>query len=155
MATHGENQIIVNYSPFKIEVGKIKEFARAIKNTNPIYFDRHAAMKEGYPAIPIPPTFFTVIDYWNDYDFYQLFHLLQLTPNQVLHGEQSYQYYEDVYEGDIITSQLIVKDQYKKNGKTFFKIETIYKNQRNTVVAISQATLILIDGEANDGASDD
>ncbi|MFP3427134.1 MaoC family dehydratase N-terminal domain-containing protein, partial [Pseudoalteromonas sp. SIMBA_162] len=80
---------------------------------------------------------------------------LQLTPNQVLHGEQSYQYYEDVYEGDIITSQLIVKDQYKKNGKTFFKIETIYKNQRNTVVAISQATLILIDGEANDGASDD
>lgn len=149
MKNPSDEQIILNYVPFKVECGKIKEFARAIGSNNPIYFEREIAIEQGYKAIPIPPTFFTVIDYWNDCDFYKLFDLLQINANSVLHGEQQYQYFEDVYEGDTISSQLVVLEQYEKRCKRFYKLQTTYRNQLHQRVAIGQATLIQILEDTN------
>jgi len=40
-----------------IEQGQLKLFAKAIKETNPIYFDEASAKQAGYPGILAPPTF--------------------------------------------------------------------------------------------------
>ncbi len=47
------------YPPFRfrVEQGKIAEFARAVCEDNPIYFDEAYAAQEGFEAIPAPPTF--------------------------------------------------------------------------------------------------
>ncbi|ANU22243.1 hypothetical protein BCM40_02295 [Planococcus donghaensis] len=135
--------IIFNYAPFLIESGKIKEFAKALQLNNPVYLDEEIAKSAGYRGIPAPPTFTTVIDFWNDRSFYQLFSdFLKLNPNNVLHGEQTYEYYKVMVVGDTISAQVRLKDQFCKKGKNFFLLETVYKNQWNETVAIGRATII-------------
>lgn len=137
--------VVFDYAPFLIEAGKIKEFAKALQLENPIYGDEEAAKSAGYRGIPVPPTFMTVIDFWNDRNFYQLFaDFLKLNPNHVLHGEQAYEYYKVMLAGDTIAAQVRVKEQFHKKGKNFFLLETIYRNQWNEITAVGRATIIEI-----------
>ncbi|MFC0272507.1 MaoC family dehydratase N-terminal domain-containing protein [Metabacillus herbersteinensis] len=142
MAKLSTENLVFDYSPFQVEAGKIKEFALALGIRNPIYFDKESAVQKGYRDIPAPPTFATVIDYWNDLDFYQMLKQLELKPEDVLHGEQTYEYIKDIFAGEIIFAQVSLKKQYHKKGKNFFFLETIYKNQNGEIVLISRATLI-------------
>lgn len=135
--------MVFDYAPFLVEAGKIKEFARALQLANPIYFDAEAAKSAGYRGIPASPTFTTVIDFWNDRNFYQLFsNFLKLNPNNVLHGEQAYDYHKVIIVGDIISAQVTVKDQFHKKGKNFFQLETVYRNQQNETMVVGRATII-------------
>ena len=135
--------MVFDYAPFSIEAGKIKEFAKALQLENPVYVDAAVAKAAGYRGIPAPPTFMTVIDYWNERNFYQLFSgFLKLNPNNVLHGEQTYDYHDVIVAGDVITAQVSVKEQFHKKGKNFFLLETVYRNQWNAIVATGRATLI-------------
>lgn len=138
--------MVFDYKPFQIESGKIKEFARALGIKDRIYFEKKWAIHKGHKDIPVPPTFGTVIDYWNERDFYQLFQLLNLDPKHVLHGEQSYEYGNEMYAGDTISSQLSLLNQIHKKGKNFFFLETIYKNQYGETVLINRATMIQLVG---------
>jgi len=142
MPDHEGGKLNFHYKEFLIEAGKIKEFARAIGLRNPIYFKKEAALQQGYKNIPVPPTFATVIDFWNDQDFYQLFGFLNLQPENVLHGEQSYEYMGNIYAGDWISAEVTIKEISHKKGKTFYFLETIYKNQLSETVMLNQATLI-------------
>ena len=53
------------YPPFEYEVGKekIREYAHAVGEDNPIYFDRAAATEAGFRDIAAPPMF-AVIYSW-------------------------------------------------------------------------------------------
>ncbi len=44
-------------SPYEVSRVKIKEFAAAIGDSNPIYRDREAARAAGHPDVVAPPTF--------------------------------------------------------------------------------------------------
>ena len=44
-------------SPYEVSRVKIKEFAAAIGDSNPIYRDRDAARAAGHPDVVAPPTF--------------------------------------------------------------------------------------------------
>ncbi|MBU9673169.1 MaoC family dehydratase N-terminal domain-containing protein [Planococcus sp. CP5-4] len=131
-----------HYAPFRVEAGKVREFARALGLQNPVYFDRQAALDAGYRDIPAPPTYTTVIDFWNERDFYQLFSQWGLDPNDILHGEQSFEYGEDIISGDVITAKAVLTDQFDKKDKRFYQFETTYRNQNREVVRIGRATLI-------------
>ncbi|ANU18214.1 hypothetical protein BBI11_14710 [Planococcus maritimus] len=131
-----------HYAPFRVEAGKVREFARALGLQNPVYFDRQAALDAGYRDIPAPPTYTTVIDFWNERDFYQLFSQWGLDPNDMLHGEQSFEYGEDIISGDVITAKAVLTDQFDKKDKRFYQFETTYRNQNCEVVRIGRATLI-------------
>ncbi|KYG59732.1 MaoC family dehydratase N-terminal domain-containing protein [Planococcus maritimus] len=131
-----------HYAPFRVEAGKVREFARAIGLKNPVYFDRQAALDAGYRDIPAPPTYTTVIDFWNERDFYQLFSQWGLDPNDILHGEQSFEYGEDIISGDVITAKAVMIGRFDKKDKRFYQLETTYRNQDAEVVRIGRATLI-------------
>ena len=47
----------------RIEAGKIREFAKAIKDPNPLYFDEASAKAERGGIMP-PPTFLMTIAHW-------------------------------------------------------------------------------------------
>src|ERR1700688_3001151 len=53
--------------PFKMHVdwSKVREFARAIKDPNPIYFDQELAKKE-LGGVPVPVTFLQTSAFWTD-----------------------------------------------------------------------------------------
>lgn len=134
----------LEYEPysFEIEKGKIREFAQAIGDDNPIYFDLDAAKKEGFEGIPIPLTFLQVIDLWGGYSFQEKMEKLKLNPVKILHGEQHFEYLKDIYAGDVLTvSSKVINVDIKKGssgGMDLITTENQYKNQHGDLVAISR-----------------
>ena len=142
------SELIGQTSPpfqMRIEHGKIREFARAIKDDNPVYFDEAYATREAGGVMP-PPTFTMTEAFWGS-DIGQLVAGLKFDLRRVLHGGQEFEYLEPVHAGDVLTATAKVADVYKKPGKrggemTFAVLETEFKNQRGEVVLIARSTII-------------
>lgn len=135
---------VYEFSPFTIEAGKVREFAKALGFENPVYEEISAAKGKGLPNIPVPPTFSAVIDYWNKRDLYLMFEQLGLKPEDVLHGEQAFEYKSRMFVGDVIYAKTKLLKKIEKKGKNFYFLQTIYNNQFDEVLLISHATLIEI-----------
>ncbi|PWW20798.1 acyl dehydratase [Cytobacillus oceanisediminis] len=131
---------------YSVEKGKIKEFAAAIGDPNPIYYDEETARKEGYEGIPIPLTYLQVIDLWGGYSFEQKCQMLNLNPVKILHGEQGYQFIKTIYAGDNLTVSGKVADvkvkQGSSGGMNLITLEFEYRNQFNDLVARSRNVTI-------------
>jgi acyl dehydratase len=127
----------------RVELGKIREFARAIKDDNPIYFDEAHAEQEAGGVMP-PPTFTMTQGFWEDgsgrID-------LGLDMRRVLHGEQEFEFVRPVFAGDQLTAQGRISNVERRPGKrggemTLVTLETEYKNQRGEVCLYSRSTII-------------
>ena len=126
-----------------LERGKIREFARAIKDTNPIYFDE-AYARAAAGGIMAPPTFSMTSAFWDDGPRTPL---LTYDVRRLLHGEQEFEYLAPMYAGDVLTGTARVADVYEKTGSrggtmTFGVIETTFTNQRGEPVLIARSTLV-------------
>jgi acyl dehydratase len=138
----------LEYAPysFEVEKGKIKEFAAAIGDENPLYYDVEAAQKEGFQGIPIPLTFLQVIDLWGGYSFQEKTEKLKLNPVKILHGEQEYELVKEIYAGDVLTVTAKVTNVDIKKGSSggmdLITTENRYVNQRNKLVAISKGVTV-------------
>lgn len=132
------------FPPFSytIERGKIREFALAIGDDNPIYYDVEVARAQGFRDIPIPPTFATAIDMWAGADFDMLVERLQLNALKVLHGEQSYRYLDDICAGDVLQGETRVTNVKEKAGLKLLTLETLYRNQAEREVLLATAVII-------------
>lgn len=143
-----KEKVGLEYEPYslKVEEGKIKEFAAAIGDTNPIYYEIVEAKKAGYQGIPIPLTFLQVIDMWGGPNFQEKVKKLNLNPVKVLHGEQEYEFIKDIYAGDIlnVTSKVVSVDVKKGNtgGMDLITTKNNYVNQKGELVAISKQVTI-------------
>lgn len=117
---------------FEIEKGKIKEFATAIGDPNPLYLTGDA----------LPPTFGTVIELWGGLDFFELIKSLGLNIEKVLHGEQEYEYLEKIKPGEKLTCVTRVAEIKRKARMVLIKLETHYKNEEGKLVLISRNTIL-------------
>jgi hypothetical protein len=126
-----------------IEAGRLRFFAKAIGETNPIYTDESAAISAGYPAIPAPPTFMFSVDLEGP-ELLPVLHLLKLDIGKVLHGSQEFEYFGQIYAGDRITQQSSIVDIYdKKGGALEFVVQaSSYTNQNNELVGKARQTLV-------------
>lgn len=127
---------------FVVESGKIREFALAIGDDNPIYFEVEQARANGFSNLPIPPTFATVMDMWAGPDFDTLCDRLEVNPLRVLHGEMQYSYLGDICAGDELRAAARVTNAAVKKGMNLFTIETKYVNQQGETVLVAQSVLI-------------
>lgn len=131
---------------WEVERGKIREFAKAIGDPNPIYLDREAAIREGYRDTPVPPTFLTVPMMWSS-SMPVLINDLKINFMMVLHGEEEYEYYQEIYPGDVITGIPKVTKMEEKTSKSGSKmdmitLEVLYTNQRGEKVAKVRSLLV-------------
>ena len=80
--------------PFKMHVdwSKVREFARAIKDPNPIYFDAELAKKE-VGGIPVPVTFLQTSAFWTDETSSPGFGGFDI--RRILHGEQDFEFFTE------------------------------------------------------------
>jgi acyl dehydratase len=131
-------------SVLEIEKGRLRFFAKAIGETNPIYTDEAAAKAAGYPSLPAPPTFlFTA-----ELDANTLMPSLQemgVSLSRVLHGEQRFDYLAPVCAGDTITVESKFTDIYeKKNGALEFLVkESFATNQHGKPVAKIRSVVVV------------
>jgi acyl dehydratase len=136
------------YAPVRWEVerGKIREFAQAIGDLNPIYHDREAAISAGYKDTPAPPTFLTVPVLWSD-RMPMMMNDLKINFFLVLHGEEEYEYYREIYPGDVITGTPRVIKIEEKTSKSGSKMDMVtfdilFTNQNNEKVARTRSLLV-------------
>jgi hypothetical protein len=115
---------------FKVEAGKIKEFAIAIGDLKEEYLNGEE----------VPPTFPTVIDFWGGGISTSV--LLGLNMKKVLHGGMEYEYIGKMNQGDEITVTGVVEDVYTKAAMNFVIIKKEYINQYGETVLISRSTTI-------------
>jgi len=126
-----------------VEWGKVREFARAIKDSNPVYFEPDVAKKE-CGGIPIQPTFLMTSAFWQSADSSPA---LNFDLRRVLHGEQEFEFLKPIYVGDTLTGVTRLADTYEKEGgrggkMTFNVMETEYANQKGEKVAIGRSIII-------------
>ena len=126
------------FAPFSAEVekGRLKLFAKAIGQTDPVYSDEAAAKRAGHPGLPVPPTFLFCLEMESPNPG-ALRDLLDIPVPKILHGEQRFTYHAMAFAGDTLTFEQRIADIYAKKGGLleFIVRETRVTNQHGTPVA--------------------
>ncbi len=119
-----------SYPAYEYEVGKekIREYAQAVGEGNPVYFDRDAAKAAGFRDIPAPPMFAVVYSAGAMAPAI-LDPEVGMNLGMMVHGGQDFRWGEPVCAGDTITTAAEIKEIYEKDGKGFYVFESVSTNQ--------------------------
>src|ERR1043166_6879585 len=123
-----------------VELGKVREFARAVKDDKAVYRD----------GTLVPPTFLMTLALWIG-DMGQTRSAVRLVSLRLLHGEQEFEYVKPIRAGDVLTFRSRTKEVFDKQGKRGGKMlfivgETEFRNGQGEVVAYSRNTAIETEG---------
>lgn len=123
------------YEPTLYAVGreKIKEYARAVGETNPVHLDVQAARAAGYTDVVAPPMFAVV--YCAPSMGPPLFDPeIELNFPLMVHGGQEFEWGELVVAVDEVTTVAKVKEIYERDGRGYYVFESLSHNQRGEQV---------------------
>lgn len=135
------------YDPSTYAVGreKIREFAAAVGETNPLHFDVEAARGAGYADVVAPPMFAVVygaravgpalFDPDVGIDFAMM-----------VHAGQEFVWGPLVVAGDEITTTASVKDISERGGMNFYVFASVSQNQRGETVCTGTWTQLVRGG---------
>jgi acyl dehydratase len=132
------------YEPVTYAVGreKIKEYAAAVGETNPVYLDHEAARAAGYEDVVAPPMFAVV--YAGRAVGPALFDPdVGLNFAMMVHGGQEFRWGPVVVAGDEIATTAKVKEIADRGGMGFYVFESVSENQRGETVCTATWTNIV------------
>jgi len=123
-----------------IEVGKVREFARATGATHRAYFE------DEHP--PIPPTFLASAALWQPASVPPPYEALGMDLQRVLHGEQEYRFLGPLPRaGDRLVVEVRIESVTEKKGRRggtmrLARIVSDFTNEAGELVAQARATTI-------------
>ena len=132
------------YAPVNYAVGreKVREFASAVGEENPLHHDPDAAREAGYADVVAPPMFAVVFggramapalfDPEVGIDF-----------SRMVHGGQEFVWGPPVVAGDEIATEVEVKDVAERGGLQFYVFESRSTNQDGETVCTGTWTNIV------------
>ena len=128
----------------EVEAGRLRFFAKAIGQADPVYSDVDAARAAGHPALPVPPTFLFCLD-MDQPNPRATMELLGIDIGRVLHGEQRFDYHRMAYAGERLHFETRVADIYAKKGGAmeFVVRETVVTNAAGEPVANLRGTIVV------------
>ena len=135
------------YEPYEYEVGreKIREYANAVGEQDPVHHDREAAQAAGFRDVVAPPMF-AVVYSAGSVGPGVLDPELGINLMMMLHGSQEFVWSEPVCAGDTITTTTEVKDLYEKGDMGFFVFESVSENAEGAEVVRGTWTNIVRGG---------
>ena len=119
---------------------KIREYAAAVGEQNPLCHDVAAAREAGYEDVVAPPMFAAV------YAAPAVFPAILgsgLDFSRMVHGAQEFTWHEPVVAGDEITTEAELEDKSERGGLEFYVFKTTSKNQRGELVCEGRWTNIV------------
>ena len=130
-----------------VELGHVQEFARAVGEDNPVFFDAEAAEQQGFPNVVAPPTFTTtqILQVPRDQRERQLG--ANLDYERVLHGEQEFLYNRLPVAGETLKGRMRISKDFTKEGKRggtmrFVTYESVFTDEAGDEVLTARYTLI-------------
>ncbi len=132
------------YEPVQYAVGreKIKEYARAVGETNGVHLDVQAARAAGYADVVAPPMF-TVVYSAPALGPAILDPEIGLNLAMMVHAGQEFAWGPLVVAGDEISTTASVKDISERDGRGYYVFESISSNQRDEQVCRGTWTQIV------------
>jgi acyl dehydratase len=131
------------YPPVTYAVGreKIKEYARAVGETNAVHLDVEAARAAGHADVVAPPMFAVV--YSGPALEPALFDpAVGIDFAQMVHGGQEFRWGPLVVAGDEIATTMTVKEVYERGPMGFYVFES--ESERNDGESVSTGTWTFI-----------
>ena len=135
------------YEPNTYAVGreKIREYAAAVGETNPLHFDLEAARAAGYADVVAPPMF-AVVYGARSVGPAILDPAVGINFAMMVHAGQEFVWGPVVVAGDEITTTASVKDISDRGEMTFYVFETVSENQRGEKVCTGTWTQLVRGG---------
>src|SRR2546423_452400 len=138
-----------------IERGPVSNFARALKDENPVYHDPAAAKAAGFAGIPAPPTWSFAMQFWGRFaedqpedpsrgenPMHKVMGELFAKGGLVLHGEEEFTYHRPIVVGDVLVGEGRIVDLYEKESKgrtmTFVVTETVWRDEKSGEPAVTE-----------------
>jgi len=127
-----------------VEAGRLRFFAQATGQADPVYTDDAAARASGHPGLPVPPTFFFCLEMASPHPS-AMRELLGIDIARVLHGEQAFVYHSMAHAGDELRFEPRIADIYTKKGGAleFVVRETRVTGAAGRLVAELRATTVV------------
>lgn len=128
--------------PYLVGREKVREFARAVFATNPIYLDVEAARAAGHADVVAPPTFPVVIQ---EHTLAQLLSEpdANIDFSRVVHGDQKFVYTRPVVAGDELTATLAVTSVKSLGGHSMVTSESVMTDSSGAHVVTAVSTLVV------------
>ena len=123
---------------------RLRFFAKAIGETDPVYTDPAAARAAGYADLPAPPTFLFAAELDNGATD-RLLDELGVPITRILHGEQGFSYHRPACAGDVVTVDSTLVDIYARKGGALEFIVRVSQaaNQRGEPVAELRTVIVV------------
>jgi acyl dehydratase len=127
--------------PYEVGREKIREFATAIDDPNPLYRDVEAARAAGYADVIAPPTFAVVLtlpaghQVIDDPDF-------GIDYSRVVHGEQKFVHRRPIHAGDVLQVVVTVEGIRVAAGNDMVSTRAEVKTVDGEDVVTGYSTLV-------------
>ena len=126
-----------------IERGRLRFFAEAIGETDPLYTDLDAARGAGFPDLPVPPTFLFGLKL-EGADPFAWMTGLGIDLRFVLHGTQRFVYHRMAFAGDELLVAQRISEVYEKRGGAleFLTIEAEVTRAGEAIATLTETIVV-------------
>lgn len=121
---------------------KIREYARAVGETNPLHLDVDAARGAGHPDLVAPPMFAAVYC-GGAFESALLEPELGIDFEMLLHSAQEFEWGPLVVAGDEITTEISLAEVSERLGMRFYAFHSSSRNQRGELVCRGVWTIVV------------
>lgn len=131
---------------YVVEREKVREYAIAVKNDDPAFFEDKAAAELGYPALPAPLTFISVFGYKAVAAFFE--HANIATDDaQIVQVDQTLKFLQPIKVGDVLHCDVSIESVRRAHGTDIIMTKQTVTNEAGDVV---QETYTTLAGRAGD-----
>jgi N-terminal half of MaoC dehydratase len=132
-----------------VDAGRLRFFAKAIGETNPVFTELEMAKAAGHRDLPVPPTYLFGIELESPDPFAWLAGI-GVDLRRVLHGEQSFTYHSTAVAGDVLTATPRIGNVYSKKGGALEFIEkaSTVTRENGDLVAELKTVIVVRNPEA-------
>jgi acyl dehydratase len=127
-----------------VERGRLRLFAKAIGQADPLYTDLEVARAQGHPDLPVPPTYLFGLELEQPDPFAWITDL-GVDMSTVLHGTQSFSYDAMAYAGDTLTVRSSLTGLQDKKGGAMQLLErsSVVTRGDEQVATLTQTIVVL------------
>ncbi|MCV7075004.1 (3R)-hydroxyacyl-ACP dehydratase subunit HadA [Mycobacterium szulgai] len=125
---------------YEVEREKIREYAVAVQNDDPIFFTEDASAELGYEALAAPLTFISVFGYKAQSAFFQNANIA-IQDAQIVQVDQTLRFMRPIIAGDKLYCDVYVDSVRAAHGTEIIVTKNIITNQAGELVQESYTTL--------------
>jgi acyl dehydratase len=138
---------------YVVEREKIREYATAVKNDDPAFFEDKAAAELGYPGLPAPLTFISVFGYKAVAAFFE--HANIATQDaQIVQVDQTLKFLQPIKVGDRLYCDVSIESVRRAHGTDIIMTKQTVTNDNGDIVQETYTTLAGRAEEGDEGFSD-